>query len=141
MIPMILWGKGGEMERGRRFQAVAIFFFIFMLGSSTLVLRVGAESDKAQEKAWERFSLNLGGGVTFLKTDIRIGSQSTGISVNVEDALGLDTNMFVLRGEGIFRLGDSRRHRLDFGFFDLSRSGTKTLGRDIMFGDVVAYIA
>ena len=125
------------MKRGRRFQPVAIFFFIFVLGSWTLVLRVGAESDKAEEKPWERFSLNLGGGVTFLKSDVRIGSESTGISVNVEDALGLDTNMVVLRAEGIARLGDSRRHRLDFGYFDLSRSGTKTLGRDITIGNTV----
>jgi hypothetical protein len=72
-----------------------------------------------------------------MKSDVRIGSQSTGISVNLEDALGLDTNMVVLRAEGIARLGDSRRHRLDFGYFDLSRSGTKTLGRDITIGDTV----
>ena len=125
------------MKRGRRFGPVAIFFFIFVLGSWTLVLRVGAESDPAQEKPWERFSLNLGGGVVFLKSDVRVGSQATGISVNAEDALGLDTDMLVLRGEGIFRLGESRRHRLDFGFLDLSRDGTRTLGRDITIGDTV----
>ena len=128
---------GGMMKRERRFQPVAIFFFILVLGSWTLVLRVGAESDKAEEKPWERFSLNLGGGVTFLKSDVRIGSKSTGISVNVEDALGLDTDMVVLWAEGIARLGDSRRHRLDFGYFDLSRSGTKRLGRDITIGNTV----
>ena len=123
------------MKRKRRFQTVAIFFFIFVLGSWTLILRVGAESDQAQEKPWERYSLILGGAVAFMKSDVRIGSESTGISVNVEDALGLDTEMVVLRGEGIFRLGDSRRHRLDFGYFDLSRSGTKTTGRDITIGN------
>jgi hypothetical protein len=125
------------MKRERRFQHVAIFFFILVLGSWTLVLRAGAESDKAQEKPWERFSLNLGGGITFLKSDVRIGSESTGISVNVEDALGLDTDMVVLRAEGILRLGESRRHRLDFGYFDLSRSGTKTTGRDITIGNTL----
>ena len=123
------------MKRERRFQRVAIFFFIFVLGSWTLILRVGAESDQAQEKPWERYSLILGGAVAFMKSDVRIGSESTGISVNVEDALGLDSNMVILRGEGIFRLGDSRRHRLDFGYFDLSRSGTKTTGRDITIGN------
>jgi hypothetical protein len=123
------------MKRKRRFQTVAIFFLIFVLGSWTLILRVGAESDQAQEKPWERYSLILGGAVAFMKSDVRIGSESTGISVNVEDALGLDTEMVVLRGEGIFRLGDSRRHRLDFGYFDLSRSGTKTTGRDITIGN------
>ena len=125
------------MKRERRFQRVVIFFFIFVLGSWTLVLRVGAESDKHQEKPWERFTLNLGGGITFLKSDVRIGSESTGISVNVEDALGLDTDMVVLRAEGILRLGESRRHRLDFGYFDLSRSGTKTTGRDITIGNTL----
>jgi hypothetical protein len=123
------------MKRGRRFQTVAIFFFIFVLGGWTLILRVGAESDQAKEKPWERYSLILGGAVAFMKSDVRIGSESTGLSVNVEDALGLDTEMVVLRGEGIFRLGDSRRHRLDFGYFDLSRSGTKTTGRDITIGN------
>jgi hypothetical protein len=119
------------------FYPVAIFFLILVLGSWTLVLRARAESDKAQEKPWERFSLNLGGGITFLKSDVRIGSESTGISVNVEDALGLDTDMVVLRAEGILRLGESRRHRLDFGYFDLSRSGTKTTGRDITIGNTL----
>jgi hypothetical protein len=108
-----------------------------VLGSWTFVLRAGAESDKHQEKPWERFTLNLGGGITFLKSDVRIGSESTGISVNVEDALGLDTDMVVLRAEGILRLGESRRHRLDFGYFDLSRSGTKTTGRDITIGNTL----
>jgi hypothetical protein len=120
-----------KMKRRPRFQAVAIFFFIFLLGSWTLVLRVGAEGDKAQEKPWERFSLILGGGIAFLKSDVRIGSESTGLSVNLEDALGLDSSMAVLRAEGIFRLGDSRRHRLDFCYFGLSREGSKTLARDI----------
>jgi hypothetical protein len=72
-----------------------------------------------------------------MKSDVRIGSESTGISVNVEDALGLDTDMVVLRAEGILRLGESRRHRLDFGYFDLSRSGTKTTGRDITIGNTL----
>ncbi len=125
------------MKRGRRFPPVGIFFLIFVLGSWALVLRVGAESDQAQENPWERYSLTLGGGIVYMKSDVRIGSQSTGISVNLEDALGLDTNMLVLRAEGIARLGDSRRHRLDFGYFDLSRSGTKTLGRDITIGNTL----
>jgi len=67
-------------------------------------------------------------------TPLRLGFDDTNISVNVEDALGLDTDMVLLRAEGIARLGDSRRHRLDFGYFDLSRSGTKTLGKDITMG-------
>jgi len=128
---------GGKMKRERRFQRVAIFFFIFVLGSWTLVLRAGAESDQALEKPWERFSLILGGGIAFLKSDVRVGSESTGVSVNVEDALGLDSSMAVLRAEGIFRLGDSRRHRLDFSYFDLSRDGSKTLARDITIRDTL----
>jgi hypothetical protein len=125
------------MKRGGRFQRAAIFFSIFVLGSLALVLRVGAQSDQAQEKPWERFSLNLGGFVTSLNTDVSIGVRNVGISVDAEEALGLDTNMSVFRGDAILRLGDSRRHRLDFGFLDLKRSGTKTLGRDITIGDTV----
>jgi len=83
------------------------------------------------------FQPEFGRGIVFLKSDVRVGSQATGISVNAEDALGLDTDMLALRGEGIFRLGESRRHRLDFGFLDLSRDGTRTLGRDITIGDTV----
>jgi hypothetical protein len=108
-----------------------------LLGSWTLVLRVGAEGDKAQEKPWERFSLILGGGIAFLKSDVRVGSESTGLSVNLEDALGLDSSMAVLRAKGIIRFGDSRRHRLDFSYFDLSREGSKTLERDITIRDTL----
>jgi len=123
------------MKKGGRFQRVAIFFSIFVLGSLALVLRVGAQSDKAEEKPWERFSLNLGGFVTSFNTDVSIGVRNAGIAVDVEEGLGLDTNMTVFRGDAIFRLGESRRHRLDFGFMDLNRSGTKALGRDITIGD------
>ena len=86
------------MKRGGRFQRVAIFFSIFALGSLALVLGAGAQSDKAQEKPWERFSLNLGGFVTSFNTDVTIGVRNAGIAVDVEEGLGLDSNMTAIPG-------------------------------------------
>lgn len=120
-----------------RFIRGMVIFSILMAGVLTALPAAMAAEGDSQEKPWERFSLNLGGFVTSLNSDVSIGVRNVGISVDVEKALGLDTNMSVFRGDAILRLGDSRRHRLDFGFLDLKRSGTKTLGRDVTIGDTV----
>jgi hypothetical protein len=54
---------------------------------------------------------------------------------NVEDALNLDSSLTVFRGDAFVRLGSSKRHRLDFSYYDLRRSATRTLEKDLEIGD------
>ena len=56
-----------------------------------------------------------------------------GDGVDLEDLLGLTDRATVTQLDGIFRLGFY--HRLELGYFELQRSSSETLERDIQFGD------
>lgn len=88
---------------------------------------------------WERYGFTFGGFVADLSSDIRLGSDrlGTGVDVNLEDALGLDTTSRVLRVGAAVRFGKSRRHQAEFSWFQLNRDATKTLGRDVVIDNVV----
>jgi hypothetical protein len=109
-----------------------IAFFLAFLWPSVLAAEEGEKT-----KPWERFNLNLGGFIAAMNSDVRIGSESlgAGIDVNVEDALGLDSSVFVFRADALYRFTSNRRHRLDLNFYDLRRSSTKTLQADIQIKD------
>ncbi len=97
---------------------------------------LAAQSTDSKDKPWERFSLSLGGFITTLDSTIVLGTKETGsgIEINVEDALGLDSELTVLRGDAFVRLGSSMRHRLDFSYYDLRRSSTRTLSKELEIG-------
>ena len=116
-----------------------IWVSLVLLVASLLSQPVLADQGE-QEKAsgpWERFSFSLGGFFVDLSSDVRIGSKTLGVGtdIDVEDALGLDSSTLVFRSDALYRFGKSRRHRIDFTYFDLSRDSTKTLERDIDFGE------
>lgn len=54
-------------------------------------------------------------------------------SIRFEDELSLDDNTDALRAELYWRI--ARRHRIDVGYFDLDRNGTRTIDRQIQWGD------
>ncbi len=58
-----------------------------------------------------------------------------GLTVNVEDLLGLDTNENVFRIDASWRFTDNRRHKLDFKWFSFRRDGNTTIGQDIPIKD------
>lgn len=80
---------------------------------------------------WEKWSLSLGGFAADLSTDLRIGTPGVGAEIDLDEALGMESSQAVFRVDGAYRFGSSRRHRVDFTWFDLSRDATKTLTRDI----------
>ena len=94
-------------------------------------------ADQKDGGPWERFSLTLGGFITVLDSDVRIGIEQlgAGIEIDVEDALGLDRSTSVIRGGLLYRFGRSRRHRVDFSYSDFRRDAIKVLEKDIEIGD------
>jgi hypothetical protein len=94
-------------------------------------------ADQKDSGPWERFSFNLGGFITSLNTDVRIGIEQVGagIEIDVEDALGLDSSTSVIWGGLMYRFGRSRRHRVDFSYSDFRRDATRVLEKDIEIGD------
>jgi hypothetical protein len=86
---------------------------------------------------WERVQFRLGAYLAVLNSNVTfgLGNLGAGIVVNTEDALGLDTNTAVFRGDFRYRFGSTRRHNLLFDYMGFRRDGSKVLGSDIDIGD------
>jgi hypothetical protein len=113
-----------------------LFLFLFLAAFP----QHGFSADPADPNwPWERYSFNFGGFVADVSSDVRLGSArlGTGIDVNLEDALGLDSTSKVFRVGAAVRFGKSRRHQAEFSWFQLNRDASKTLGRDIEIDNVV----
>lgn len=86
----------------------------------------------AQSEDDDKLSLNLGLFVTDRDSETRIDARAgipDGTEVDLEGELGLDTSDSVFRLDGAYRFNE--RHRIDFSWFDLSRTGSKTIEREI----------
>jgi hypothetical protein len=83
------------------------------------------------------FELGLSYYQPSFDTTVRLDSATlgTGSDLNLEDDLGVEGDASELRGELSIRLGG--RFRLVFDHVEFQRSGQRTLGRSIQFGDVV----
>lgn len=111
-----------------------------MIGKSIILcgvffaLALSAQSATAQSVEGDRFSLSLGLFVTDRDTKTQLdGTIGAGTPTNLEKDLGLDSSDNVFRLDGYYRFNG--RHRIDFSVFDLSRSNSKQLERDIQWGD------
>jgi hypothetical protein len=98
--------------------------------------KIGQDSLEYQ---WERFSVSLGIFLTSINSDISLQGQERGlgVSVNLEDALGLTTSSFVVRGEAEYNFGSKMRSHVRVGYFGLIRNADKTLEQEITIGDEV----
>jgi hypothetical protein len=81
--------------------------------------------ESAKDSPLDKFSVNAGMFLSDIKSDLRFGS-GTGLSVNVEEALGLDEENRVFRVEGNWRFSHNRRHRVGLSWFSFNRTGIRT---------------
>ena len=88
----------------------------------------------AEDTPWEKFSLDLGYFFANTDTNVRLGS-GLGVSVDMEDLLGLDSTDSAGRVRALWRFTDNRRHRLDFQWFGFRRDGSNTIEQDIPYKD------
>lgn len=93
-----------------------------------------AENPVTNDTPWEKFSLKFGYFISTVDSDLSLGS-GVGISVDVEELLGLDTTNSVFRIDGFWRFTDNRRHRLDLTWFSFRRDGSNIVGQDIPIKD------
>lgn len=83
-----------------------------------------------------RFSLSLGVFITDRDTEAELdGAVNDGTPTNFEKDLGLDSSDTVFRVDGYFKFNE--RHRVDFSWFDLSRTASRQIERDIQWGDTL----
>lgn len=91
--------------------------------------------DPPSRYLYPSFQIGAGAFASFFNTDVRLDSGAFGLGtpINLEDDLGFDAQKFDFRGGGYVRLG--RRHRIDFGYFSLSRRSDALLSEEVRFGN------
>jgi hypothetical protein len=103
-----------------------------ILASLALLLPLTVGAQPAEDA--ERSSILFGAFITDRDTSTRLDSDAgPGTEIDLEDDLGLETSMSVVRLGGYVWLG--RRHRFDAALFDLSRDATTPIQETIHFGD------
>jgi len=82
----------------------------------------------------DRFRLSLGAFYAESTTEARLSPQpgGTGVDVNFEDLLGLESRQWV--GEGSFYWRFAEHWRFDLGYFSINRNGTRTLSTQVDWG-------
>jgi len=95
-----------------------------------------SQDNNFADEPWERVGVRAGGFLTRLNSSIRFGvTEGAGLSVNIEDALGLSHNLNVFRIDGYWRFSHNRRHRFDAGYAAYLRSATRVIQEDIPIED------
>ncbi len=120
----------------KRLTGVAVLCLAFVFsGSVAWAQEQGAH--EAEDTPWETYSFKFGGLITALNSQVQIGVKDlgAGIVVDVEDALGLDSDLTVFRGDFGWRFGKTRRHQWNFSFSDFRRNASKFLGQKLEIGD------
>lgn len=99
-----------------------------------VLLLVVTSAANAQEDP--RFSIGLGAFFTDRDSQTRIdGEASSGTDVDLESDLGLEKSDTVFRVDGYWRFAE--KHRFDFSAFDLSRSASKQIEREVIWNDTI----
>ena len=101
------------------------FKLSFLITLLSLAFQVNAEelSDKLKFRLGTFF-------IASTETEVQVNSGSlVGAIINISDDLNVDTKNDVLRLDGYYRFSD--KHRVDYGWYKVNSSGTKTLSEDI----------
>ena len=104
--------------------------YLFVAASLLLFIQPAMAADTS----WKKFSLDIGYFIAQTDTNVRLGS-GLGVSVDMEELLGLDSTDSAGRVGASWRFTDNRRHRLDFQWFSFRRDGSRTIGEDIHYKD------
>jgi hypothetical protein len=102
-----------------------------ILLTSAVLLFAWAPRATAQSDDFDRFSVSLGVFFASRDTITRLDGDvpGSGEDVDLEGDLGFDASDAVFRIDGYFRFNE--KHRLDLSAFDLSRSASKRIQKDI----------
>jgi hypothetical protein len=81
----------------------------------------------------DRFHLSAGFFLPVNNTVIQVGNNTAGTTIDMEKDLGFSSDRNTFLGGIDWRI--SRRSKLSFSYFSLSRSASKTIDKDITFND------
>jgi len=110
--------------------------FLLLGFLSTSLLQAEENSESSDSAYPDKFKIQLGAYyVEDTNTEVSINSSIGGIgtTIDMERDLGTEDRLSVPRIDGYYRFND--KHRINFSWFDISRSGTTTTNIDITVGD------
>ena len=112
-----------KLQRLSRCGVAAVLLALLSVSASSPAL--------AQSTDFDRFSISLGVFLTNRDSKAQLDGQipNSGTPVDLENDLGFDKSDTVFRLDGVFRFNE--KHRIDFSAFDLSRSASKQIQKDI----------
>src|SRR5689334_20800667 len=96
---------------------------------------LAADQDSESFVPWP--VLELKPGVVFTAIDSEAGFTSQGgrqTKIDMEDKLGLDSEVAVFRADALIRLGTSQRHRIDLSYAGYYRSAESSLTEGVEIG-------
>ena len=95
-----------------------------------------ATQTERTDKGLPRFEARFGGLIFSRDTDLIFSTDAgLGTRFDLEDDLGQDRSDAVVRFDGLYRF--SKRHRVDFSYFRISRSSRVVIDRELTIGDQV----
>jgi hypothetical protein len=101
------------------------------------VASLAADEEPAAQSflPWSVAEVKPGGVFTAIDSKAGFTAQGGGqTKIDMEDKLGLDSEVAVFRVDALLRLGARQRHRLDFSYVGYYRSAEKTLTEGIAIG-------
>jgi hypothetical protein len=123
-----------DFNHGAALPTERVLKTLFVAG--LMMFATSARAEDADRLPWEKFSFAVGGFIVSSDTQLRIDSATgIGASVDLEEALGVDSRLGTYRIGLMYRPGNRRRHQIELQYFDSSRSGIKTLEEDLEIGD------
>jgi len=111
--------------------------FLSMLAVSFAVMASTAHAQDTYDLPWEKFAISVGGFVSESDTTLQLNSKTLGVGavIDLENALGVERSFQTYRIDARYRFGETRRHEIEFHYFDSKRTGDRTLDRDLQIGD------
>lgn len=104
---------------------------VYRLLIAATLIACGMSTATVEAAESGKFGISLGVFVTDRDSQTRIDGQdpASGTPIDLEDDLGFDKSASVFRVDGYYKFNEN--HRLDFSVFDLSRSASKQIQKDI----------
>jgi len=120
----------------KHFQQVSLIALCAVTLVFIPLLSFAADDDWRDHPSGERFWLMGGAFLPRLDTVVRVDASdgSLGTTIDFESTLGMDKSKSLPVLRGYYRF--NKKHRLNFGYMNLQRSGLGASEVDIRFGDV-----
>ena len=117
---------------------VFILCFIILLNFNAIAQKNG-DSTQTSNNPWHKIEFNIGGYLTDITTQARIGSEALGLGIGVdfEKALGLETTSHIYKLDALLRFGKKKNNHIELGYYSINRNSIKVLATDVELFDKI----